>query len=90
MSRPGGVRRSNHPPQPLGLMAASDEKLWTVDASCCGQKGLLWRHLLGGDKFITRAGDTKTGFAENGLKFAGVEEYRGSASPALPPCVGVG
>jgi hypothetical protein len=42
-----------------------------VDASACGQKGMHWRTHLGNDKFITRTGDGKAGFAENGFTFRG-------------------
>jgi|APGre2960657444_1045066.scaffolds.fasta_scaffold00281_4 hypothetical protein len=54
----------------------SESQTWLVDASACGQKGLLWRTHLGGDKFVTRNGDGP-GFVANGTRFQGVEEYRG-------------
>jgi hypothetical protein len=54
-----------------------DTRTWTVDASAMGQKGMHWRTHLGNDKWITRAGDAKAGFAANGETFRGCEELRG-------------
>jgi hypothetical protein len=50
---------------------------WLVDASAMGQKGMHWRTHLGNEKFITRPGDAKAGFAANGETFRGNEELRG-------------
>lgn len=55
-------------------MEPSGTQTYTVDASACGAKGLVWRTHTGGGKFVAAPAP---GFVPNGFQLRGVEDFKG-------------